>query len=156
MKRKPKTKQPARVRIGTEDQKPSRDYWEAEAKLAIRSIAEIGDENRQLRATVANQAQLIKELRDDISREFAAGGRYAVAKAIEAADRWAQAAARILDDCAIVPDILRAAKAVRFFAEGAMPKGSATIKTKDEREADHRKAFELAFSNLSGKTAADR
>ena len=120
MKRKPKTKQPARVRIGTEDQEPSRDYWEAEAKLAIRAIAEIGDENRQLRATVANQIQLIKELRDDNSREFAAGGRWVAGKTIEAAERWYGATAKIFGDYLhIDDDIKRTLRAVQFFAEAA-------------------------------------
>ena len=142
MKRKPKTTRPATVRIGTEDQQPSREYWEAEAKLAIRSIAEIGDENRQLRATVANQIQLIKELRDDNSREFAAGGQWVAEKAIYLSEQWYGLTSKIVGDRAdLEPEVKRAMRAVRFFAEAA-------AKLLGTKAAD-------SEPNSSGKTAAN-
>lgn len=154
MKRKPKTPKPAAVRIGTEDQEPSRDYWEAEAKLAIRSIAEIGDENRQLRATVANQCQLIKELREDNDREFAAGGRYVVGKVVEAAERWYAATAKIFGDYTdMEADVERAVKAVRFFAEGAIsPLAQAAVLRMGAKDANKQESE----TDSSGKTAANQ
>lgn len=150
MKRKPKTPKPAAVRIGSEDQKPSREYWEAEAKLAIRCIAEIGDENRQLRATVANQIQLIKELRDDNKREFDAGWRYAVQAIISEAETWYGSTSRVLADMDVDAPIYAITKAVRYFAETArLPLGQAAVMQWDT-EGDNLNADD------SGKTAADR
>ena len=154
MKRKPKTPKPAAVRIGTEDQEPSRDYWKAEVKLAIRHIAGIEEENRQLKATVANQLQLIKELREDNNREFAAGGRYVVGKAIEAAERWYGATAKIFGDCLdMEADVKRAVKAVQFFAEGAIsPLAQAAAMRMGAKDANRKEPE----AGSSGKTAANQ
>lgn len=167
MKRKPKTPKAAAVRIGSEDQELSRDYWEAEAKLAIQSIAEIGDENRRLRATVASQAELIKELKADNKREFTAGGHYVVGQAIEAAERWYGATAKIFGDCAdFEPEAVRAVKAVRFFAEGAgSPLAQAAAmrfgaKAKSDQQPKAPVTIEslsrIVPMNHSGKTATDQ
>lgn len=166
MKRKPKTPKPAAVRIGTKNQEPSRDYYEAEAKLAIRCIAEIGDENRQLKATVANQLQLIKELRKDNNREFAAGGRHAVQAIIDAAERWYGTTSKVLADLDIDDTMERVAKAVRHFAEGAgSPLAQAAAmrlgaKAKSDQQAKAPATIEslskIVPMNHSGKTAADR
>ena len=166
MKRKPKTPKPAAVRIGTEDQEPSRDYWKAEVKLAIRHIAGIEEENRQLKATVANQLQLIKELREDNNREFAAGGRHAVQAIIDAVERWYGTTSKVLADLDIDDTVERVAKAVRHFAEGAGSSlaQAAAMRLGAKAKADQQAAAPATIESLSkivpmshsGKTAANQ
>lgn len=137
MKRKPRT--------------TDSDYWRGEAKRLMQVNAEQFAEIQKMLLEAIRKAELIDELKADNDREFTAGGRYAVAKAIEAAERWGQAAGRILGDCEIKPEVERVVKAVKLFTEGAISPLEAAASRMRANEWD----YQEPDADHSGKTAAD-